>query len=335
MSERIADELIGHSINIQRLDANMRKQTISVLNALQKELANELNKIDPTRVERQAYRKRRAEEFLARAQVLLTRAYAKMESDLAKELSDMVEVEGAFTAKVINDNVQVKLVSGVIAPEVVASIVTGTALFKGENLHQWFLAEKNTIKRALEGVINEGILLGASVDQMVRQIIGTKSAKYRDGIMRIARNRAETIVRTTANAISNTAKEAVYDKNSDLVKGKQWLSTLDTRTSDICIALDGVTWDLDNRPIGGHSTQWRGAPPAHPNCRSVIIPILKSWEELNNNPSIRQRIKRYEQRVKPSTRAAMDGKSVPETFTYENWLKKQSKQNQHQSCTAD
>ncbi len=55
-------------------------------------------------------------------------------------------------------------------------------------------------------------------------------------------------------------------------------SVLDSRTTKICRALDGLQWDLDYNPIG-HNKAWPG-PIAHFQCRSTQIPITFSWKEL-------------------------------------------------------
>jgi hypothetical protein len=65
----------------------------------------------------------------------------------------------------------------------------------------------------------------------------------------------------------------------------QWVSTLDSRTTEICIALDGLQWTLpDYEPIG-HKVDFPGAI-AHWGCRSTQIAVVKSWEELGGKPEI-------------------------------------------------
>ncbi len=70
----------------------------------------------------------------------------------------------------------------------------------------------------------------------------------------------------------------------------------------ICASLDGQVFDLATGPM----------PPRHYNCRSSSTPILRSWEELGISAN----------EISASTRASMDGQ-VPESLTYQEWLKKQ------------
>ena len=92
----------------------------------------------------------------------------------------------------------------------------------------------------------------------------------------------------------------MYAGNADLIKGVRWVSTLDGRTSPICRARDGVIYDVDKGP----------RPPAHWNCRSTTVPVLRSWRELGIPAD----------EASPGTRASMDGQ-VPSDMTYQQWLK--------------
>lgn len=328
ITEQLANELIKHGVNLARLEAGTRRKVIGVLNGLGKEFEDKLRRIDPTGPERMVYRDRRRQVYIRTVAESMDKAFREIERILGVDLKKTASMEAGLIANKMNASIQVELVSGALTPELLSSIVSGTALFGGERLHDWYLAEKNIVKRALNSVIREGVLLGTPVQDMVRKINGTRAAGYHDGFMRGARARSTTIVRTAVNAITNETRDQVYNNNSDVIKGKQWLSTLDTRTSDTCIALDGQAWDLEGKKLEGTTIDWRGPPPAHPNCRSTLVPVLKSWSELNRNPAIRQRLKAAEQRIKPTTRANMDGKPVSTKMTYEKWLGEQSKTRQ-------
>jgi len=58
------------------------------------------------------------------------------------------------------------------------------------------------------------------------------------------------------------------------------------------------------------------------NCRSLLLPILKSREELLDS-SISKDLRESLEEQTPSKRAAMNGQ-VPGNTTYDGWLKKQS-----------
>jgi|CXWL01.1.fsa_nt_gi hypothetical protein len=84
------------------------------------------------------------------------------------------------------------------------------------------------------------------------------------------------------------------------------------------VLLDDVV-RVERRPFLGHVFNLQtesqlfiaGGIVVH-NCRSVRVPVLKSWEELGLDGSS----------LSPSTRASMNGQ-VPASETYETWLRKQ------------
>ena len=147
-----------------------------------------------------------------------------------------------------------------------------------------------------------GMVEGESIPDLTRRMMGTRKMNYTDGLLQIPRRHATAMVRTIVNSTSNAAANLVYRENGDLIKGLRWTSTLDGRTSPICRARDGEIFPVDSGP----------RPPAHVNCRSFIVPILKSWKELGIPAT----------EMDEGTRASMNGQ-VPGDTTYQTWLKDQ------------
>ena len=58
-------------------------------------------------------------------------------------------------------------------------------------------------------------------------------------------------------------------------------------------------------------------PPLHPNCRSTLRLVTKSWRELGLDAND----------IPESTRASMDGQ-VKDNLNYENWLKSKTTEQQ-------
>ena len=104
--------------------------------------------------------------------------------------------------------------------------------------------------------------------------------------------------------VGNQAREAVYEKNQDVMKGYQYVATLDLHTCPVCGMMDGLVVGPDEQRI---------PLPQHSSCRCLWVPVLKSWQELGYNAAD----------LPPSTRASMDGQ-VSEFETYRDWLDKAS-----------
>ena len=87
-----------------------------------------------------------------------------------------------------------------------------------------------------------------------------------------------------------------------------WVSTLDNRTSSICQSRDGKVYPVDRSP----------SPPAHPNCRSVIVPVFKD-ETFVDDEGIKRGLV---DGMRPQVAAAGRGRTSAST-NYNDWLKRQ------------
>lgn len=149
-----------------------------------------------------------------------------------------------------------------------------TLLVEGLPISEWFKAQSDTITKRLGDLVQKGVRDGKSVQDMVRLMMTDPDWQL------MAKTKAQTtaLIRTSVVSALNDTNVETFKENDDIVKGIQWVSTLDNRTTPICRTLDGKTWDLDMKPIG-HGTPYPG-PIAHWNCRSTQVPVLKTLDEL-------------------------------------------------------
>ena len=187
------------------------------------------------------------------------------------------------------------------SPTLLRSIVTSQPM-QGRFLRDWFDGLATGTQDAVTRQINIGLATGEGTDQIVRRLRGTQRARFQDGVLQTSRRQAATVVRTAVNHVSNMAREATYSANDDVIDGIQWVSTLDARTSDICASLDGQVFGIAEGP----------RPPAHHQCRSTTVPVLKSFRQLGIPID----------EIPPGTRASIDGQ-VSAKVTYGEWLRRQ------------
>lgn len=83
-----------------------------------------------------------------------------------------------------------------------------------------------------------------------------------------------------------------------------------------CRARSGLMYTLDGKPIG-HNVPFLGGVPLHWGCRSTLLPVTKSFEELEATPGI---TKDYLDSIGEGTRASMTGE-VPEEYTFDTWFR--------------
>ncbi len=83
----------------------------------------------------------------------------------------------------------------------------------------------------------------------------------------VSHNQAARLVYTENAYIQAVAQGESYREN--FVKKYQFIATLDDRTSDICRAMDGGVYDIQDYKPG------ETAPPLHPWCRSATAPYYE------------------------------------------------------------
>ena len=94
-----------------------------------------------------------------------------------------------------------------------------------------------------------------------------------------------------------------------MVKGYEWVSALDSRTSQICQSLDGRRFKIGEGPT----------TPAHINCRSTTTPVLSEAFSFLDKGATR------------ASKGDSGGKQVNANETYYSWLKKQDRDFQNKA----
>lgn len=204
------------------------------------------------------------------------------------------------------------------APALLEQLVTSSP-FEGKVLREWF----DDVGRYAGGMLNKeiklGIAAGESIPTIVRRVRGIKDKGV--SVFGKVRNASEAVVRTAVAQVTNDVRFKTFEANSDVVKGWQFVATLDAGTTEICMSLDGNTYLLGE----GGADQ----PPLHFRCRSMGVPWLRSWKELGiklkEPPPGTRMAKQYRDGKK-----AMNGR-VPEKTTYPEWWKQQSRDAQNKA----
>jgi SPP1 gp7 family putative phage head morphogenesis protein len=109
--------------------------------------------------------------------------------------------------------------------------------------------------RLIEEALLEGVKDGDSAATIARKI---------NEAFDMPRWRALTIARTEIMRAYRLATLDTYRKNSDVLKGWYWLSTLSTRTCAACWSLNGHFFPLTQTFF-----------PGHVSCRCTCVPALK------------------------------------------------------------
>jgi SPP1 gp7 family putative phage head morphogenesis protein len=331
LTDAISDRVTIQTINLLRLAEGLTLPILRDLRELEKELLADLEDT----VGKTDFTITRLKALLRQTQDTIKTAYNAIAVANEQGLTEVVGIAGRMTASAINASVGASVVSVAWSAAQLSEIATGT-LIDGRVIRDWWEKQDAVLRDRFAAEMRVGQLRGETIDQLARRIRGTKEMGFKDGVMDASRAQARTLVRTAALSVSNAARMEVYAKNDELIKGVQWVATLDPRTCPICIPLDGLQWNFPPDEGGGgdyadyttvgHDKEFE-PPPLHFNCRCVVVPVTFSWEELAGSHG-NSAAARLADKVPSGTRASMDGQ-VADTMTFSDWLETKDKEFQN------
>jgi SPP1 gp7 family putative phage head morphogenesis protein len=297
VNNELLNKYIRHSINIEQLKNSEARKIGSFLKKetfpqIYKKLITELSKIKNIESLGSIYRIKRLKQLLASVQKISSIGIAKAEGRLVSNLENISLYEANWNSKTIQDVVPLDIDFTMPSNSVLKQLVV-TKPMEGHKLSSWIKSYPKAVTARVNKQLRTGIAAGESLPAIGQRIRSS---------LKVNTKQAEYIARTAVSNVVHNAREATFKENKDLIRGVQWIATLDDRTTLVCINLDGKIFEV------GEGER----PPAHFNCRSTTVPVVNSWSEYGiEDPP-------------PATRASMDG-AVPEKTNYRKWLKTQPK----------
>jgi SPP1 gp7 family putative phage head morphogenesis protein len=313
VNEQIFDAQVRHMIGLVGFSNEGAADLVKLLNQADRDLVKLLDgALD--RLGSDSYTARHLQATLDQVRRTNIAAYNKLGRALPKRLKEAVAHEAEFQSTLFKRVLPAQIGFTTTSATFLKSFVEAPILGEPVASHLSTQA-KNRFER-IERTLRLGLVEGKTKDQIVRDIRGTsywktlasgkKVRALKGGVLRVSHHEASALARTGMMTVTSQARGAIYESNKDILKGVQWTATLDGRTCPICIPLDGR---LYKNPAIAPRT------PAHMQCRCVLVPITKSWDELGLP------VKRGDKRIK-ATRASMNGQ-VPAKMNYGQWLRRQ------------
>lgn len=287
-AEEFRDLTISHQIGLLRLSNATVRKMLGLLARTEADIVRQLRLVDP---------ESRVGQRLDRQLAVVSRMYREAYDDLAgvliADMDDLAVYEAQFTAR------QLRYTVGVAFDAPTRSVVVAAVNsrpFQGRFLREWMAGIGEDQGRRVRDAVRIGFVEGESLSQIVARIRGTRAAGFKDGILEIGRRSTERIVRTAITHTAARAREAAFASSGDLVRGVQWTSVLDGRTSLVCAARDGKEYPMNEGP----------RPPAHPNCRSQITAVLDGFpapDRTTYEDWLKRQPKEFQDEVLGPTRA--------------------------------
>ena len=314
-NEKLSDESLAHSIWVSQYSTGVASRMMKLLNDSDAELTARLL-VAMDALDANSFTVSRLEALLVSVRALNHEAVQSMYAGLSAELQELAQHEAGFQLSLfqfaVPDDVLALHPLVGISPDAVYAAAMARP-FQGRLLSEWASSLEADRMTRITNTVRQGFLLGDTTEQIARNVRGHANRGYQDGALQMSRSNAGSIAKTAVGHLAATARQSFATANDDILKGKQWLSTLDNRTSKDCRIRDRLKYTLDNKPVGHKVPYLQGPGKIHFCCRSVETYILKSSEELG--------IKVGE--IKDSSRASMDGQ-VPADTDYQGWFSRQS-----------
>ncbi len=287
----IIDSLTRHQIFIQRFAGGQVKESLPILRQMARDIRAALRRQDLT-----DFQTARLIALQIDIASITGKAGAELRGLMTGNMIEFAEYEAQFTQRLLQGAVTVELAG-------VATVALGAAVARAP---MTLVSGQKTIQTTFSGIfdtfaagvsrevmttVQAGITQGSTTQQITRQVMGMVESR--------TRAQAEAVIRTAANTAGSAARSELYSANSDVLKGEEWTSVLDGRTTLVCSGRDGKVYPVGQGP----------QPPAHYNCRSVRIPVVDD---------------RFAVLRQGATRASYQG-PVSAQRTYSGWLKDQPK----------
>lgn len=327
MNEALLDASVRHQVRVLRFTAGEAARATALLDASSAEIVKRLESEDLT-----AWSEARLRSQLTEIRRLREQVAAEIQGQVASAAPDFASDEADWELAALQATSPV-VVAFAAAPPQVLKTLAGQPI-NGVPLSGWLgqMVASDVVR--MEQAIRLGIAQGETGRQMTARVMAVAD---------VTRANAATIVRTSYNHVSNAAKQEVWTANADVLEGVRWTATLDGRTSPVCRSRDGQVYPVDKGP----------RPPAHPNCRSQVVPVVKGERIVGERPVVRDSRTRREREIDfraeaaaaagdkwktmgaqersaaaAARRAAWTAENVgtvPSNVTYDAWLRRQPK----------
>ena len=282
------DPLIRHQAYLQRYGSGQVKETEKLLEQMLTDVQARLMAGGNT-----VFQEARLSVLEKDITAILTAYGKELDTAIKTTTAELVPNEVKFYEKTLAGAINVA-VSGVSFEQVIGAVNDDIlVLVSGKNVTSATPTDlvkiyTETANRDIIHTVRSGIVNGSTTGQIARDVnslVGTRT-----------RNQSEALVRTLINHASSKTSADVYNANKRVLSGEQWVSVLDGRTTYICAGRDGKIFKVGEPPY----------PPAHYNCRSIRVPIVKEKYRIGGD----------------GERASVYG-PVSADMTYSDWLKTQ------------
>ena len=265
-----AHELTRRTLIGARLAAGIAAQIREKLIKLQDTIAAQIAAADINGVTRLAARRARLAKLVQEVAEDVKETYSEIEELSSGQITDVVAAELKAVKKSlasVGDSLGLDLAidapSAAETADVLAEPVAG-----GLEIADLWAQQEQQLVAIFTREMRLGQVAGETINQLVDRINGKGDTA---GVINRFVNSAESTIETAIHGGQQNAILAIANANKQTFPILTHASVLDSRTSYICLARAGLSWDAETKEPLGHDFPF-AAPPLHPNCRSILIP---------------------------------------------------------------
>lgn len=311
VNDSLQSESIKHAHYLYRYQTYEVKRALSIIEESQKEL----NKLLLEKADVENWTTKRQEQLLTDIKTVQDEYQAKLNTLLDDDMKGLTTQEQKYNVTLIATNLKpykkIIVSDRLIPPNVIYGMAKKSYLMLDDGTT---LTPREFIKKITNN--DSGQILQAVKQGM---LTGKNGAEIKKGIMNtygMQRNHTDAMVRTLTNHFSTEARKITGKSMPDIIKGYKWVSSLDSRTTEVCRFRDGRVWFYDEKDRAKTPLRLlpgEVSPPAHYRCRSTITYITRSYKEMGIDLK----------EAPEGTRSSLNG-YVPSKTTYYEWLENQS-----------
>lgn len=302
----MSDAIISHQLDLLRLEAGARRRVAGVLARLERELVARLRERDMTAITRA-----RLNELLAEARAAIETRYGQAQGIGESAMNSAARTSAGNAAGSVSA-LSVDISAGLPTASYMSRAVS-SAVIMGAPSSEWWARQAQDTAFRFAGAVRQGVAAGNTTDEIAARVAGRRGYA---GVMDTSMQNARSLVHASIQEVANEARMETFRANEDVIEAVEQLSTLDGNTTDVCIAYAGMQWTLDEEPIGD-ALPFDGGPPRHWGCRSVLVPVTKTFKELGIDAP----------EPKEGTRASADG-PVKAGSSFDDFLSRRTEEEQ-------
>lgn len=282
-ADQFALEWTDAFIDLNAFNANTRMRVASMLRILLDDLVDAINAADLDAPGSSTVKQRRIKKLVRSVQSTIDLRYRQAAKRLGIGSREVSKFMQGRSVDIINKVFTVDIVSPTMTVNELAALADQNVVL-GDTASSFWDDQTRKTKKAFQRQIQQGMTAGETNQQIVQRIRGKATGKsisietaggrtirvrqFKGGVMGISTREADALVRTSVQSVSNDTLVKTYNDNANVLKGYRALTTLDNRTSDICMARTGAAWDLEGNPLPDSATSesFPGPPPWHFNA---------------------------------------------------------------------